>query len=192
MPLTTLDPRTALVVVDVQNGFRSQPAAPHSADDVIARNVALADAFRARELPVILLRYTTNGAAPARTDYSGRGSGGTPPEGWDSIVDELAGHDSDVVITKYGWDSFHGTDLDAQLRSRGVTQLVLTGVATSIGVESTARAARDHGYQLTIPTDALTDLFAESHAHTTSRVFPMIAETGTTEEVLRLLAKTHS
>lgn len=194
MPLTTLDERTALVVVDLQNGFLARPAAPHTAQDVITRVVELADVFRANGLPVVLVRYTVGAdgadATPGRTDMSGRS--GALPAGWDVIVDDLTGHPGDIVVTKRNWGSFHGTDLDLHLRRRGVTQVVLTGVATSLGVESTARAAHEHGYHVTLATDAMTDLNPDAHSHSTGRVFPLLGETGTTEEVIELLVKTRN
>jgi len=191
VPLTTLDDRTALVVVDLQNGVRTRPAAPHPVDDVIAHTGELATAFRAHGLPVVLVRYTTDGpdATPGRTDMSGR-TQPPPPEGWDEIVDALASHPEDLVVTKRNWGSFYGTDLDLQLRRRGVTQVVLTGVATSLGVESTARAAHEHGYHVTLATDAMTDLNPDAHHHSVRRIFPLLGETGTTAETTELLAKT--
>ncbi|MCF4123635.1 isochorismatase family protein [Antribacter sp. KLBMP9083] len=196
MPVTQLDDRTALVVVDLQNGFRARPTAPHAADDVIARNVELAAAFRARGLPVVLTRFTFaadgSDAARGRTDMSGRQSGGVAPEGWDQLVDDLAGHDGDVVVTKRRWGSFYGTDLDLQLRSRGVTQVVLTGVATSLGVDSTARAAHERGYHVTLAVDAMTDLNPEAHQSSVERIFPLLGETGTTAQILTLLEESRA
>ncbi|GAA1372909.1 isochorismatase family protein [Streptomyces beijiangensis] len=189
MPLTALDPTSALVLIDLQNGVVSRTCAPHTTTDVLARSVELADAFRARDLPVVLVRVSSGPSASGRTDAPARRSA-TPPEGWDQIVDELAGHSGDITVTKYNWGAFHGTDLDLQLRRRGVTQIVLAGVATSIGVESTARAAQEHGYHLTLVTDAMTDLDADAHRHTTERIFPRLGESGTTAEVVALLART--
>jgi nicotinamidase-related amidase len=188
MPLTIIDPQTALVLVDLQNGFRHRPAGPNTAEDVVSRSVALAEAFRARELPVVLTRFVmaSGGAnAPGRTDLSGHFS--EIPEAMLALVDDLAGHPGDITITKRGWDSFYGTDLNLLLRGKGVTQVVLAGVATSIGVESTARTAHEHGYNVTLATDAMTDLNPQAHEHTTQRIFPMLGETGTAEEVIKLL-----
>jgi nicotinamidase-related amidase len=106
-------------------------------------------------------------------------------------VAELAGHPGDITVTKRNWGAFHGTDLDVQLRRRGVTQIVLTGIATSIGVESTARAAHEHGYHVTLVTDAMSDLDAETHDNSVRRIFPRLGETGGTAELLELLARTH-
>ncbi|WP_320782337.1 isochorismatase family protein [Streptomyces sp. CRN 30] len=187
MALTALDPRTALVVIDLQAGIVAAPVAPHSAADVVARSAALADAFRARKLPVVLVRVSFGAdggdVPPGRTEG---GSGGARPEGWDVIVDEMRGAD-DILVTKHNWGAFHGTDLDVQLRRRGVTQIVLTGIATGIGVESTARAAHEHGYHVTLATDAMSDLDADMHRNSVERVFPRLGETGTTAEVLALL-----
>lgn len=193
MALTALDPRTALVVIDLQRGIASAPTQPYGGPEVVARSAELADAFRARDLPVVLVRvsFAADWAdrVPGRTER--QGPGGAYPEGWDVIVDELSGHPGDIRVTKRNWGAFHGTDLDVQLRRRGVTQIVLTGIATSIGVESTARAAYEHGYHVTVATDAVADLTPEAHANSVERIFPRLGETGTTQEILQLLAKTH-
>ncbi|KAA9158745.1 hydrolase [Amycolatopsis acidicola] len=192
MPVTTLDPKTALVVIDLQQGIMGIPGAPYGVTDVLARTVELADAFRARDLPVVLVRVTfaADGAdaVPGRTDAKQQRQ--APPPGWDEVVPELAGR-GDVVVTKRNWSAFFGTDLELQLRRRGVTQIVLTGVATSIGVESTARAAHEHGHHVTIATDAVTDSDADAHRNSVEKIFPRLAETGTTAEILALLEKTH-
>ncbi|MFD3585299.1 hydrolase [Streptomyces sp. NPDC058683] len=193
MSLSTLDPRTALVVIDLQQGIVGMPTQPYSGAEVVARSVELADAFRARNLPVVLVRvsFAADGAdaVPGRTERQPRGL--AFPEGWDIVVDELSGHDGDIPITKHNWSAFHGTALDVQLRRRGVTQIVLTGIATSIGVESTARDAYAHGYHVTLATDAMADADPEAHRGSVERVFPRLGESGSTAEVLELLAKTH-
>lgn len=193
MAVTALDPRTALVVIDLQRGIVAAPGTPVPTSEVVARSVELADAFRARDLPVVLVRVSFApdfaDAVPGRTEA--RGAGGARPEGWDQVVDELSGHDGDIHVTKHNWGAFHGTDLDVQLRRRGVTQILLTGVATSLGVESTARAAFEHGYNISLATDAMTDMNADAHRNSIERIFPRLGETGTTAEILELLAKTH-
>ncbi|GAA2741228.1 hydrolase [Terrabacter aerolatus] len=189
MTATILDPRTALVVIDLQRGVTGRPTAPYAAADVVRRSAVLADAFRDRDLPVVLVRVTTAAdgadAVPGRTEQPRPTS--PRPSDWDVIVDELSGHDGDIVVTKRNWGAFHGTDLDVQLRRRGVTQIVLTGIATSLGVESTARAAHEHGYHVTLVTDAMTDLDAAAHEGSVARIFPRLGETATTDEVLALL-----
>ena len=192
MALTTLDQNTALVLIDLQRGIVGMPTAPLTSAEVVSNSVKLADAFRAAGAPVVLVRVSFapdfSDALPGRTEN--QGFGGVPPEGWDIIVDELSGHPGDIRVTKHNWGAFHGTDLDVQLRRRGVTQIVLAGISTSIGVESTARAAYEHGYNVTIATDAVTDSDADAHQNSVDRIFPRLGESGSTEEVLELLAKT--
>ncbi|MFR9729822.1 hydrolase [Saccharopolyspora sp. MS10] len=191
MPISTLDPRTALVLIDLQRGIAGAGGTPHPAAEVVARGARLAEAFRAHGAPVVLVRvsFAADGAdaPPGRTET---GRGGQRPDGWDEIVDELAGHPQDVVVTKRNWGAFHGTDLDVRLRRRGVTQIVLGGIATSLGVESTARAAHEHGYHVVLATDAMTDLDAEQHRNSVERIFPRLGERGTTGEIVELLART--
>jgi nicotinamidase-related amidase len=182
MPITTLDPTTALVVIDLQRGIAGRPAA-HPVADIIANAAALAHAFRRRGLPVALINVA--GGAPGRADA--RSPAMPPPGDWLELVPELDRQPSDLVATKYTWGAFYGTSLDLQLRRRGVTQLVVCGISTSIGVESTARAAHERGYHLTLPVDAMTDSVAENHAHTVARIFPRLGEVGSTADVLALL-----
>ncbi|MGW6361940.1 hydrolase [Streptomyces sp. NPDC055092] len=194
MALTTLDERTALVVIDLQKGIVGAPTTPYTGAEVVARSAELADAFRSHGLPVVLVRVSAApdgaDAVPGRNETQGRT--GARPEGWDVIVDELSGHPEDITVTKRNWGAFFGTDLDLQLRRRGITQVVMTGVATSIGVESSARAAHEHGYHVTLATDAMTDLDVEAHRNSIERIFPRLGETGTTEEITELLAKTRA
>ncbi|GHF66049.1 nicotinamidase-related amidase [Amycolatopsis bartoniae] len=191
MTLTTVDERTALVLIDLQRGIVGIPTVPHSPAEVVSRASELAEAFRAHRLPVVLVRVSAapdwSDAAPGRTEA--RGHGGNWPEGWDEVVDELR-RPGDIVVTKRNWGAFYGTDLDLQLRRRGMTQIVLGGIATSAGVESTARAAHEHGYHVTLATDAMADRDEEVHRHSVERIFPRLGETGTTAEILELLAKT--
>ncbi|WP_328668823.1 hydrolase [Streptomyces sp. NBC_00328] len=195
MAVTTLDPRTALVLIDLQHGIVGNPGlAPHAAADVVERSVRLADAFRGHGLPVVLVRVTAAAdgadAVPGRID--GQSHGRSFPEGWDVLVDDVTGHPEDITVTKRNWGAFYGTDLDLQLRRRGITQIVLAGIATSIGVESSARAAHEHGYHVTLATDAMSDLDPETHRNSVERIFPRLGETGTTEEIVELLDKTRA
>lgn len=193
MALTTLDPKTALVVIDLQNAVVALPGTPLSTAEVVARSVELANAFRAKQLPVVLVRVETTpaGSLPGRTESPRRAGGSMPADGA-QIVDELAGHPEDIVVVKRNWGAFYGTDLDLHLRRRGITQLVFTGVATSIGVESSARAAYEHGYNVTLATDAMTDLNEAAHKNSLEWIFPRLGESAPTAEVLALLAKPHS
>ncbi|WNV89329.1 isochorismatase family protein [Umezawaea sp. Da 62-37] len=182
MPVTTLDPKTALVVVDLQKGVVGMPAA-HPVDQVVKNSAALADAFRAHGLPVVIV--TVDGVAPGRTDQN-RPAVEFPAE-WLELVPELNRQPGDHAVTKRTWGAFTGTDLDAHLKGEGVTQVVVVGVATSAGVESTARHAHELGYHVTLAVDAMTDMSREAHDHSVAQIFPKIGETGTTEEIIDLV-----
>jgi nicotinamidase-related amidase len=183
MPVTTLDPMSALIVIDLQRGIVAVPTV-HPVEGVIANARRLADAFRSRHLPVVLVNVS--GGAPGRTEQA-LGAGLARPEGWDELIEELGARDDDILVTKYTWGAFTGTGLDEILRERGVTQVVVSGVATSAGVESTARQAHELGYNVTIATDAVTDRNIDLHSNSVERIFPRIAETGTTTEILDLV-----
>lgn len=181
MPLSHLDKNSALIVVDMQKGIVGLPTA-HPADQITANNAKLARSFRARGLPVVLVNV--KGTAPGRIAMSHNYQ--LPPD-WADLVPELEEHPDDHKVTKLQWGAFHGTSLDQFLRRRGVTQVVLSGIATSIGVESTARNAHDHGYHVALVVDAMTDLDPISHQHSVEKIFPRLGQTTTTEELLTIL-----
>jgi nicotinamidase-related amidase len=182
MPATTLDARTALVLIDLQKGITALPCV-HPTAEIIERGARLAAAFRAHGLPVVLVNVT--GGAPGRTEAAP--SQGTLPADWAELVGELDRQPGDITVTKQQWGAFHGTNLDLELRRRGVTQVVFGGIATSIGVESSARAAHEHGYHVTVATDAVTDLDEENHRRAVDRIFPRLGETDTTDALIKLL-----
>ena len=182
MSATRLDTHTALVVIDLQKGIVALPTA-HPVEPVIAHTRTLLDAFRSRGLPVVLVNVA--GGAPGRTEQPPRTA--QLPADWAELVPELNRQPGDHLVTKKTWGAFTGTDLDAHLKAAGVTQIVLTGVATSIGVESTARQAHELGYNFTLAVDAMTDLNADAHVNSIERLFPRLGETGTTQDIVALL-----
>ncbi|MDD9381254.1 hydrolase [Streptomyces sp. ZAF1911] len=188
MPATQLDARTALVLIDLQNGILAMPAARPS-QEVLAQGVRLADAFRAKQHLVVLVRvdFSPDGGDLLRSRADQAHPPMRPPADFAEFPTELGPKDGDIVITKRQWGAFTGTELDLQLRRRGITQIVLAGVATTIGVESTARFAYELGYHLTFAQDAMTDPDADGHTHTVTKVFPRIGEVDTTERIIDLL-----
>jgi nicotinamidase-related amidase len=184
MPITAIDPWAALLVIDLQNGLRDYPLL-HPFADVVANARALAEAFRRHGLPVVLVNADTR--APGRTDQPRRAL--ELPPGWTDIVPELDPRDGDLRITKHAPGAFGDSPLAAGLRERGVTQVVVAGVSTSNGVEASARGAFDLGFNVAIAIDAVSDVDARFHEHSLTRVLPRIAETGTTADVLALLAQ---
>jgi len=183
MALTALDPKTALIVVDLQKGIVGRLVA-HPVDDVIARSRRLADAFRAQGLPVVLV--TVTGVPPGRTEQP-RPDLSVMPADFATLVPELGRRPDDILITKQSWGAFATTDLEARLKALAVTQIVITGVATGTGVEATARQAYELGFNVTLATDAMTDTRPEAHDHSIRIVFPRLGETGLTDDVLALL-----
>ena len=183
MPISTLDPHAALIVIDLQQGIVGIPVA-HPIEGVIANSRRLIDAFRARNLPVVLVNV--NGRPPGRTQESPGGSAAFPA-GWDELIAELEPQPGDLLVTKQTRSAFPRTGLADRLKSHGVTQVFVAGVSTSGGVESTVRDAHEEGFHAVAVVDAMTDPTADRHEHSVTKIFPRIAETGTTDEILGLL-----
>jgi nicotinamidase-related amidase len=183
MALTTLDPITALIVVDLQRGIVGLPSV-HSIGDVVGRSSTLAAAFRRHRLPVVLVNV--DGGAPGRTERPR--PGGPLSDGWTALIPELDQQPGDITVTKRTWGAFASTDLESRLRSRGVTQVVIAGVATGTGVESTARQAYEAGFNVTLATDAMTDPRPEAHDYSIAHVFPRLGESGSTQAIIELLS----
>ena len=182
MALTALDPKTALVIIDLQHGIVAFPTA-HPVEGVIEHSVALLAAFRARGLPIVLVNVA--GGAPGRAEQS-RAMGDLPAN-WAELIPQLDQQPGDHCVTKKTWGAFTGTDLHEHLQKLGVTQIVLAGVATSIGVESTARYAHELGYNVTLAIDAMTDMNAMAHDNSVQRIFPRLGETGSAQQIIELL-----
>ena len=182
MAISTLDPTTALIVVDLQKGIAGLPTA-HPMKDVVGNNVALLDAFRGRKLPVVLVNVDAR--APGRSERAFSTAG--MPAGWADLIPELRQQADDHTVTKKSWGAFTNTGLEQYLRGRGVTQVVVTGVATSAGVESTARQAHELGFNVALAIDAMTDMDPDAHTNSVTRVFPRMSETGTTRQLLDLV-----
>lgn len=187
MTVTTLDPKTALVIIDLQKGIVSLPTA-HPVAEVVKQASAMAAAFRRHGLPVVLVNVA--GAASGRAEQAR--SRGEFPAGWADLVPELNQQPDDHTVTKRTWGAFTNTDLEAHLKKRGVTQVVIAGVATSIGVESSARHAHEFGFNVTLAVDAMTDMNPDAHHNSITRIFPRLGETGTTQEIIQLLDSTRA
>jgi nicotinamidase-related amidase len=185
MALTTLDPNTALIVVDLQKGIVNGDFI-HPIAEVIDRTRTLIDVFRAKGLPIVLVNVA--GRAPGRTEQGPRSSQ-TFAEGWTDLLPQLDQQPGDIAVTKRSWGAFATTELEAQLKARGVTQVVVTGVVTSVGVEATARQAYVQGFHVTLALDAMTDIREDAHQYSIRSVFPRVGETGSTDEIISLLER---
>lgn len=189
----TLDPRTtALVLIDLQKGILGRPLAPHDTAKVVENSAALGKALKAAGGVVVLVKVMF------ANDYADRPNqevdeptpmppGGMPAE-WSEFVPEIDSLQPDVVITKRQWSAFYGTELDLQLRRRGITTIVLGGVATHIGVDSTARDAWQHNYSVVIAEDACSSMGADLHEFSVEKILRRIARVRPTAEILAGLA----
>ena len=186
MPLTQLDSSPALIVIDLQKMVVGFPLA-HPVAEIVERSAQLAREFRKQGFPVILVNVA--GRAPGRADNRFNFS---PPPDWTELVPELDRQPEDYTVTKLQVGAFYGTALELILRRHGVTQVFLTGIATTGGVESTARSAQDHGYNVVLVVDAMTDRDADTHRLTVEKIFPRIGETTTTDDVLKRLQEAAS
>ena len=185
--ITILDKSTALVIIDLQKGILSNPLS-RPVQDIIYKNNKLIEAFRKAGLPIVLVNVNHAGSAWSKTrkDFV-FSSPAVVDADWFNIVPEINTHPDDIFITKHTWGAFFETSLDEELQKRNITGIVLSGVATSIGVEGTARHASERGYNIAFAEDAMTDLSSEAHEHSIKRIFPKIGEVGDCETIIEKL-----
>jgi|SRR6187402_312090 len=184
--ITLSSATTALILIDLQNGITAFQTEPRSSQAVVARSQELARRFREAGAPVVLVNVGFSSdfadALNAPIDKPLEAPPGGFADGWDHLVDGLA-EPSDIRITKRHWGAFYGTELDLQLRRRGVSTVVIAGIATNLGVESTARAAHEHGYAVVLVEDATASFSAEMHAFAFDHIFPRLGRSTTAEEI---------
>ena len=178
--MTTLDPTTALIVVDLQSGTVRNPMI-HDLADVAANAAALLERFHSRDLPVVIA--TVDGTPAGLNSYGGGAT--TWPAEMTVLVPEIVPAAGDILVTRRAWSALTPA-VHEQLTALGVTQVVLVGLASSFGIESTARAAYDLGYSVVVATDAISDMRAEAHENSVTRIFPILGQTATTAELLAL------
>ena len=177
---------TALVLIDLQQGILPYAKAPYDAAAVLANAAPLAAAFRLAGSPVVLVKvgFSADGGDVLKAIVDAPNPPGAPPANWMADTAELPPQPGDIHIVKRQWGAFHGTELDLQLRRRGIGTIVLAGIATAIGVESTARFAWELGYGIVFVEDATSGPDAAMHANSFEKVFPRIGRVRTTAEVL--------
>lgn len=190
MDTLALDPKTtALVLIDLQKGIAGMPTVPHSAADVIARSAELAAKCRARGALVVLVRvdpgqhgelFPTPQADQPRPKMEF-------PAGWADLVPQLRQAAGDAVVTKHQPNAFYNTDLEVHLTRRGIRTIILGGISTNVGVEATARAAHERGYEQVFVEDAMAARDVELHAVATKKFFPTIGRVRSTHDVLTAL-----
>jgi nicotinamidase-related amidase len=191
MPPLELDPRTtALVLIDLQQGIVARTTAPHISAEVVERSARIAERFRQAGSLVVLVRvgWSADEGDRLRPQVDEPVPAGPAPDGYSDLLPEVGPRQGDIVVTKRQWGAFYGTELDLQLRRRGVHTIVIGGIATNFGVESTARQAWERGYQLVFVEDAMAAISAAAHAFAIGTIFPRIGLVRSSTEVLTALA----
>jgi nicotinamidase-related amidase len=182
-----IDPRTtALVLIDLQQNIVAMPVVPHPAAEVVGNAVRLLERFRSLGATVVLVRVAFLGEQDRLHPTLD-----IPPVarlGRSDLVPEVGPREGDLLITKRQWGAFYGTEMDLQLRRRGIKTIVLGGIATNMGVESTARDAYERGYDQVFVEDAMSSVNADAHRTAVGVVFPRIGRVRSTNEVLQALA----
>jgi nicotinamidase-related amidase len=177
--MKNLDPKTtALVLIDLQKGIVRRALAPHSGTDVVKTSSELAERFRRAGAPVVLVNVAWSPDFKDQLRQPVDQPMTPPPGGFSADFTELAddlAKPGDIRITKRQWGAFHGTELDLQLRRRGIQTIVLGGISTNIGVESTARQAWEHGYAIILAEDATSSQSAEIHKFSVENILPRIS-----------------
>jgi nicotinamidase-related amidase len=185
--MVELDPQsTALLLIDLQKGILGYTLMPTTGEELLARGQALAERFRAARATVVLVNvdFSADGGDTlrSRVDEPSPIPKGGFPDGWAEFPPGLQ-QPGDLKITKRQWGAFYGTELDLQLRRRGIRTIVLGGVSTQIGVESTARQAYEHGYELLIVKDATTSSVIEGHDMSMKHILPRLARLVRTSDI---------
>lgn len=192
--ITAIDDRTALVLIDLQNGIVKNPTA-HPVNEIVNNAAKLVTAFRKAQLPVVIVNVDPTGAAwtKARVQQpaSPKNAAAQPPEKQDNPLDITPGiptKEDDIFITKKTWNAFYNTALHQKLQELHITGIVLGGISTSIGVEGTARAASELGYNISFAEDAMTDRVAAAHENSLQYIFPRIGEIDSTDKIIEKLS----
>lgn len=183
-----LDPRTtALVTIDLQQGIVPLAKAPYDGATVLANAVALTNAFRAAKATIVRVKvgFSADFGDLLRPPVDAPNAAGALPANWLDDPLELPSQPGDIAILKRQWGAFHGTELDLQLRRRGIRTLVLGGISTPFGVESTARFAWELGYEIVFAENLSSAALAEQHAHAFKHIFPRLGRTRTCRRACR-------
>jgi nicotinamidase-related amidase len=187
-----LDPgKTALVLIDVQNGTLAMPLAPYDRATLVTATQRLGHAFLAVGAPIVTVTIAFSGDGGDRlaqaVDMPMQVPAGGPPPGWSELAPEIAALPATIRIVKRQWSAFFGTELDLQLRRRGITSIVIGGIATNFGVESTARDGWQHGYAVIVAEDASTSLGAEMHEFALTKTLPRVSRIRSSADIIAAL-----
>jgi len=183
--------RTALVLIDLQQGILALPLIPHAAAEVLGNAEALGRACHETGALIVAVNVAFSAGQADRlvvpVDQPSPTPAGGWPAGWSDLAPGIAALAPDVHVTKRQWGAFHGTELDLQLRRRGITTIVLGGIATNFGVESTAREAWQHNYAVVVAEDACSSPGPDLHQFAIARILPRIARVRSSAEIIAAL-----
>lgn len=192
MTLEIAPKTTALVLIDLQFGILGMALAPHDKATVVANSAKLGKALADRGGTICLVHVGLSEDGKDRLSPPVDAPSPPPPPGgmpkdWSDFVPQIAGLQMDIVIKKRQWGAFHGTELDLQLRRRGITSIILAGVLTNMGVETTAREAWQHNYAIVLAEDACSGSTNEMHQFSVTKILPRISRVRSTEEIMAAL-----
>ncbi|SET45189.1 hydrolase [Paenibacillus sp. NFR01] len=180
--------KTALVVIDLQQGIVPGTRAPHSSAQVVEKTKHMAEALTEKGGFVVLVKVSTvDGRDMLKPKTDAAPTPPQLPEDWDVLVPELADLPGAHVVVKRQWGAFFGTDLDLQLRRRGIDTIILCGISTSIGVDTTAREAYHHGYHQVFAEDAMTAGTEAEHTYVVNTIFPRIGKVRSSAAIIEAL-----
>ncbi len=182
---------TAVVVIDLQKGIVAMPTEPYPAKQVIENSVKIIEAARQNKMPVFLVHVTPSpdGKDALHPVVESSFHFGDRPADWAEYIPELNIQPTDFLITKRQWGAFYGTELELQLRRRGIDTIILCGIATNMGVESTARFAFEYGFNQIFAEDAMAARSEEMHSHPVKYTFPRMGLVMKTDAVLKEIEK---
>jgi nicotinamidase-related amidase len=180
--------KTALVLIDLQNAIVGMNPVPHTAAQVVQNSKKLADAFRVHGAPVVYVRVDLNDFMKLPVDQPHNLGDKPVPAAASEITPSAGFQHGDILVTKRHWGAFTGTDLEQQLKSRSIDTVVLTGISTNAGVESTARQGTGLGFAFVLVEDACSSQNAEHHRFAFENIFPRLTRVRSTDEVLASLA----
>jgi nicotinamidase-related amidase len=183
--------KTAVVVIDLQKGIAQMPTQPYSSETVISNTANLLNIARQKGINIFLIRVSRSpdlkDALKPISESTFQRNQFDPS--WSEYVPQLNIQSTDFLITKHQWGAFYGTELDLQLRRRGIDTIILCGISTNFGVESTARFAYEFGYNQIFVEDAMSARSKEEHDASVKNIFPRLGLVRSTEDVINSFKK---
>jgi nicotinamidase-related amidase len=179
--------KTAVILIDLEGPIVGRELAPYSGAEVVAKGRKLADAVRAKGGMVVFVHVLLHDIVSLPVDAPMQRPLQPPPLEASDVVPEAGMQPGDVLIAKRQWGAFYGTGLEQQLDRRGIETVILAGIATNMGVESTARGAQDRGYAVVFAEDAMSTMSKEWHEFAVKNLFPRIGRVRSVAEIVEAL-----